>query len=81
MMNASDEYEYLPTGTGVLNTNDGQPGVIMNGFAYNPATGWTGYEVETQHGIERWQRADIVLMLEFEDDERPTPFSRTTNPA
>jgi hypothetical protein len=68
-MTASNEHEHLPTGTHVLNTNDGEPGVIMNGFAFDRAAGWTEYEVETQHGIERWQRVDMALMLEFEDDE------------
>lgn len=68
-MNTTNEHEHLETGTRVLNTNDGEPGVILNGFAFDPATGWTEYEVETSHGIERWQRADIAMMMEFDDDE------------
>ena len=68
-MTATNRHEHLSTGTRVLNTNDGEPGVIMNGFAFDPTAGGTEYEVETQHGIERWQRADMALMMEFEDDE------------
>jgi hypothetical protein len=52
----------------VLNTTDGEPGVIMNGFSFDPDQGgWTEYEVETQYGIERWQRSDFILFSEFED--------------
>jgi len=44
----------LPSETRVLNTNDGEPGTILNGFTYDPSTGeWTEYEVVTQYGIER----------------------------
>lgn len=68
-MSATNEPEHLPTGTRVLNTTDGEHGVILGGFALEPATGWTEYEVETQHGVERWQQADIAVMMEFEDDE------------
>jgi hypothetical protein len=58
----------LPAETRVLNTNDGEPGTILNGFTYDPAAGeWTEYEVVTQHGIERWQRSDFILFSEFED--------------
>ena len=60
----------IPCGTRVLNTNDGEPGTIMNGFTFDPAAGgWTEYEVETAYGIERWQRSDFVLMSEIETDE------------
>ena len=56
----------LPAETRVLNTNDGEPGTILNGFTYDPATGeWTEYEVVTQHGIERWQRSDFILFSEM----------------
>ena len=57
---------HLPCGTRVLNTTDGEPGAIMNGFSYDPATGWYEYEVETQYGVERWLRTDMVLMSEIE---------------
>ena len=67
--NATNEQEHLPAGTRVLNTTDGEHGVILDGFALEPATGWTEYDVETQHGIERWHQADIAAMMEFEDDE------------
>ena len=60
---------YLPNGTRVLNTNDGEPGHIVNGFAYDEQQGgWIEYEVETQCGIERWQRADFILFSECEND-------------
>jgi len=62
--------EHLPGGTRVLNTNDGEPGLIMNGFAFDPDQGgWTEYEVETQYGIEVWKRCDFILFSEFENDE------------
>ena len=60
-------HPYLANGTRVLNTNDGEPGTIMNGFAFDPATGWCEYEVETQYGIERWMRSDFIVMSETEE--------------
>jgi hypothetical protein len=60
--------DYLPNGTPVLNTDDGETGTIMNGFACDPASGWTEYEVATQYGIERWRRSDMVLMSDLETD-------------
>lgn len=61
------EHEHLPGGTRVLNTDDGEPGVIMNGFAFDPDQGgWTEYEVETQYGIERWKRSEFILFTELE---------------
>ena len=60
--------DYLPNGTRVLNTNDGEPGTIMNGFSFDPAAGWYEYEVETNYGIERWLRSDFVLMSEISVD-------------
>jgi hypothetical protein len=59
--------EYVPNGTRVLNTNDGEPGTIMNGFSFD-ADGWYEYEVETQYGIERWLRGDFLLMSELETE-------------
>ena len=54
--------ESLPNGTPVLNTNDGEPGTIVNGFAFDRQTGdWTEYEVETAYGIEVWQTSDFIL--------------------
>ena len=48
MQTSRPEHEHLPGGTRVLNTNDGEAGVIMNGFAFHPDQGgWTEYEVET----------------------------------
>jgi len=58
----------LPAETRVLNTNDGEPGTILNGFTFDPSMGeWTEYEVVTQYGIERWQRSDFILFSELED--------------
>ena len=60
----------LPAETRVLNTNDGEPGTILNGSTYDPKIGqWTEYEVVTQHGIERWQRNDFVLVSDLPDTE------------
>jgi hypothetical protein len=62
--------KHLPAGTKVLNTDDGEPGTILNGFTFNQATGeWTEYEVETAYGIERWERRKFVLMTEIETAE------------
>lgn len=63
------KHEDLPAGTRVLNTNDGDLGVIQNGSAFDPKLGWTEYEVETQSGTERWEREDISVLIEFDDDE------------
>jgi hypothetical protein len=61
------ELACVPSGTRVLNTEDGEPGVIVNGFAFDAAAGgWTEYEVETAYGIERWGRSEFVLMSELE---------------
>jgi hypothetical protein len=61
--------EYLNNGTRVLNTEDGEPGWIVNGFSHDPANGgWVEYEVETRYGIERWKRTDFVLMSEIESE-------------
>jgi hypothetical protein len=51
--------------TRVLDTNNGEPGSILNGFSFDPAKGWYEYEVETKYGIERWLRSDFVLMSEI----------------
>ena len=60
----------LPAETRVLNTDDGEPGTILNGFTYDPSAGqWTEYEVVTQYGIERWQRRDFVLVSDLPDTE------------
>ena len=40
--------KHLPNGTKVVNTDDGEPGTIVNAFTFDPQTGeWTEYEVET----------------------------------
>ena len=68
-MNAT-RHEHLAGGTRVLGTADGEPGVIINGFTFDPDHGgWTEYEVETQYGVERWMRADFILFSEIEDDD------------
>jgi hypothetical protein len=66
-MVAIASHDYVPPGTRVLNTNDGELGRIMNGFAFDPASGWYEYEVETKYWIERWLRSDFVLMDEISD--------------
>jgi hypothetical protein len=59
----------LPAETKVLNTRDGEPGSVLNGFAYDPAAGeWTEYEVVTRYGVERWQRRDFILFSEFQNN-------------
>lgn len=59
--------DYVPCGTHVLNTNDGEAGHIMNGFSFDADLGgWYEYEVETAYGIERWLRRDFVLMSELD---------------
>jgi hypothetical protein len=61
----------LPTETKVLLTTDGEPGTILNGITFDPATGeWTEYEVQTARGIERWYRRDFVLMAEIEQKDQ-----------
>lgn len=56
----------LPTETRVLKIDDGEPGTILNGFAFDPGTGeWTEYEVVTQYGIERWKREEFVLFSDL----------------
>ena len=61
--------EHLPSGTRVLNTKDGDPGRIINGFSFDPATGWYEYGVETKYGIKRWMRGDFVLFSEIAETE------------
>lgn len=59
---------HLPAGTKVLNTDDGEPGTILNGFTWIPQTGeWTEYEVETAYGIERWERRKFIVTSEIEN--------------
>lgn len=64
-MNATPTLPYLTNGTRVLNVQDGEPGAIMNGFSFDPESGWYEYEVETRYGIECWLRTDFVLMSEL----------------
>lgn len=66
-MIATNRNERLPSGTRVLNTNDGEPGTIMNGSSFEPAAGWTEYEVETKFGIEVWPREDFILFSEIDE--------------
>ena len=46
----------LPGETRVLNTRDGEPGTILNGFAFDTRRGWTEYEVSCAYGIEPERR-------------------------
>ena len=66
-MVAIASHDYVPCGTRVLNTDDGELGSVMNGFAFDPTSGWYEYEVETHFGIERWLRSDFVLISEIND--------------
>ena len=66
-MNANRTQEHLPCGTRVLNTTDGEPGTILNGFSFEPEFGWYEYEVETRYGVERWHRHDFILFSDFDD--------------
>ena len=54
----------LPAGTRVLNANDGEPGTILGGYAWN-ASEWTEYEVETAYAIEIWKREDFALFADI----------------
>jgi len=56
----------LPNGTKVLNTEDGEPGWVVNGFTIDETGKWVEYEVETAYGIERRRRDQFVLMNEIE---------------
>ena len=70
MQTNRSQHEHLPGGTRVLNTNDGEPGFIMNGFAFDADQGgWIEYEVETEYGIEVWKRSDFLPFSEFENAE------------
>ncbi len=64
----TQKHEPLPSETRVLNVQNGEPGTILNGFAYEPARGWVEYEVVTQYGIERWRRGDFVPFSELDTD-------------
>jgi hypothetical protein len=65
-MITSGQSDLVPAGTRVLNTNDGEPGTILNGFSFDPVTGQC-FEVQTHYGIERWNRSDFVLMSEISE--------------
>lgn len=51
---------YFEGGTRVLNTTDGEPGTVLNGYAQDAAGAWTEYEVETTHAIEIWKAAEMI---------------------
>lgn len=65
-MKATKTNDRLPNGTRVLNTSDGEPGSIINGFSFDPAIGWYEYEVETQYGVERWLRSEFLPLSDLE---------------
>jgi hypothetical protein len=67
-MNATPDATYVPAGTRVLNTTDGEPGTILNGSATDGQGRWCEYEVETAYGIENWDREQFVLFSELEED-------------
>jgi hypothetical protein len=55
----------LPAGTGVLNTEDGERGSVLNGYATDATGGWCEYEVVTAAGIEIWARKDLLTDAEL----------------
>ena len=71
-MVAITSHDYVPPGTRVLNTDDGEIGSIMNGCSFESTSSWYEYEVETKYGIERWQRSDFLLMDEISADTYPS---------
>lgn len=66
--NAQPADDYLPGGTRVLSTRDGEPGVIMNGFATDEQGRWIEYEVETSEGVERWRRDELIPLSQVETE-------------
>jgi hypothetical protein len=56
---------HLPAETRVVNTEDGEPGTLLNGATHDPERGWVEYEVATQYGIERWRIEHIALLDEL----------------
>ena len=55
----------LAAGTRILNTDDGEPGTVLNGYAWSGAE-CLEYEVETHFGIEIWHRDRFALMSDLE---------------
>ncbi len=52
----------LPAETKVRSTTTGQMASVLNGFAFDTATGeWTEYEVETARGIEVWKTTEFTV--------------------
>ena len=51
----------LDTETKVINTQDGEPGLVLD--RYSP----DAYEVMTDHGIEVWQESDILAVISHGD--------------
>jgi hypothetical protein len=46
----------------VVSHLDGEPGRVLNGYAYDgSAGGWTEYEVSTKYGIEIWKVEDLFV--------------------
>ena len=66
--NAQPADDYLPGGTLVISTHDGEPGVIMNGFATDEQGRWIEYEVETSEGVERWRRDELLPLSQVETE-------------
>jgi len=68
MIDTKHANPYLPNGTRVLNTADGEPGLIINGFTQDATIGeWVEHEVETAYGIEVWKRTDFILFSEMDE--------------
>lgn len=53
----------LPLATRVLNTTDGEPGLVLKVSGTDDRTGaCTEYSVVTQYGIERWKTSDVLVL-------------------
>ena len=54
--------ERLPSGTRVVNTNDGEAGRIVGTLGVDDAGRATSYYVETAYGREVWKAREIVVI-------------------
>ncbi len=54
--------ERLPSGTGVVNTNDGEAGRVVGTLGVGCTGRATSYLVETAYGREAWKAREIVVI-------------------
>ena len=65
------ESNCIAPGTKVINKHDTEPGTIVKGITFDPATGeCTEYEIRTAYGIEQWQRRDFFLDKKSDKTDR-----------